>query len=329
MQAPDPGGMGLKVSVIMPAYNASRYIGEAIESILGQSFADFELIIVDDASTDDTWEIVQGYASKDQRIQAVRNQQNLNIAGSLNRGIGLARGELIARMDADDIAFRDRLERQVSFLRTRSDVGLCGMGIVEIFSDGVVSKAKPIICGRQAVDRVSAWCQPVAHPTWMMQRSVYRSVGEYRNVSPAEDYDFLLRALEAEIGIDNIPEYGLYLRLSETNSANTRGLFQRKAVNYVLDLRRQRRLCGHDDYSAQRFERAVRSSAVYARVHGCAQSMFSKAIGQYRNRNPLFFAYALAAAVLSPHMAQFLLRNSIVRLFFKTQTGIKRDRFPG
>ena len=116
-----------KISVIMPAYNAEQYISEAIESILGQTFADFEFIIIDDGSSDSTSGIIASY--KDSRIRYFRNEKNLGIVGALNRGLALAAGEYIARMDADDISLPERFQTQCAYMEKHPDVGVCGTAI--------------------------------------------------------------------------------------------------------------------------------------------------------------------------------------------------------
>ena len=111
-----------KVSVLMPAYNSEKYIAEAIESILNQTFSDFEFIIINDGSTDKTAEIVNGYARADKRIKFINNKKNQGLIAVLNQGLDLCRGEYIARMDSDDIAINDRLEKlDYLFIRSNHD----------------------------------------------------------------------------------------------------------------------------------------------------------------------------------------------------------------
>ena len=113
-----------RVSVIMSVYNGQKHLREAVESILGQTFTDFEFIVVDDGSTDSTWKILTSY--HDQRIALVRSQENLGLSKSLNRGLKIARGEYIARQDADDVSFPARLTTQLEYLCSHSHVGLLG-----------------------------------------------------------------------------------------------------------------------------------------------------------------------------------------------------------
>ena len=116
-----------KVTILMPAYNASLYIKESIESMLNQSFSDFELLIINDGSKDNTSEVVKSIV--DERIRLVENEQNLGLANTLNKGMKLAKGEYLARMDADDLSTPNRLQTQVDYLDSHPDVILCSMAM--------------------------------------------------------------------------------------------------------------------------------------------------------------------------------------------------------
>src|ERR1700680_111125 len=116
------------VSVVMSVFNGERFVSEAIESILHQTFHDFEFIIINDGSTDGTADILSRYQNSDPRV-AVHDQQKKGLVQSLNTGCGLARGRYIARMDADDIAFPERLERQINYLEQNPDIALIGSSV--------------------------------------------------------------------------------------------------------------------------------------------------------------------------------------------------------
>jgi glycosyltransferase involved in cell wall biosynthesis len=128
--------MSPKVTVLMSVFNGEEFLREAIESVLIQTFADFEFIIIDDASTDKTWEILIEYAERDQRIALVQNQENIGLTKSLNKGLELARGTYIARQDADDISLPDRLQRQVACLDNHRRVVLVSSDLEYIDSKG-------------------------------------------------------------------------------------------------------------------------------------------------------------------------------------------------
>ena len=112
------------ISIVMPVYNCENYLHEAIKSILEQTYTDFEFIIINDGSEDNSEDIILSYA--DPRIIYIKNDKNMKIVKTLNKGISLSRGKYIARMDADDICYRDRLEKQLSFMEKHKDIDLCG-----------------------------------------------------------------------------------------------------------------------------------------------------------------------------------------------------------
>lgn len=119
-----------KISVLMSAYNSEKYIAEAIESILNQTFKDFEFIIINDGSTDKTAEIIEKYAKKDVRIRFVNNTKNQGIIAALNPGFAMCRGEYIARMDSDDISLPERFAKQVKYMDQHPECGVLGTSII-------------------------------------------------------------------------------------------------------------------------------------------------------------------------------------------------------
>ncbi|MCY3779182.1 MAG: glycosyltransferase family 2 protein [Chloroflexi bacterium] len=124
-----------QLSVIMPVYNGEKYLAEAIESILAQTFTDFEFLIVDDGSTDRSVEIIKSYGNRDSRIRCFQHMENLGSPSSRNHGIAEARGEYIATMDCDDISLPQRFERQIAFMRANPDIGLLGTGVQAVDAD--------------------------------------------------------------------------------------------------------------------------------------------------------------------------------------------------
>ena len=127
-----------KISVIMSVYNGEDYLAEAIESVLGQSFEEWELIVVNDCSTDRTGEILQQFALRDARVKVVTNEINLRLPSSLNKALLLANGKYIARMDADDICLPERLEKQYLFMEQNADVALSSCRFMTL-KNGVIS----------------------------------------------------------------------------------------------------------------------------------------------------------------------------------------------
>lgn len=157
------------VSVVMPAYNAEKYLREAIDSILAQTFTDFELIIINDGSTDFTKDIILSYT--DQRIRYIENEQNSGICVTLNKGLDAARGRYIARMDSDDISLPRRLEVQVQYMDSHPEIGVAGTDI-EIFGDGMKSQVFNFDTNPQVCRSNLIFSATLAHPTALIRKSV-------------------------------------------------------------------------------------------------------------------------------------------------------------
>lgn len=201
------------VSVVMSAYNNVAYVTAAVKSILSQSFRDFEFIIIDDGSTDGTGDLLRRHAESDSRIRLVQ-RANKGLTVSLNEGLAMARGALVARMDADDIAHRDRFEKQVEFLAKHPEVVILGTRIETIDPyDSPLDQYQHKL-DHDSIDaeliRGSGWA--LVHPTVMMRAEALKRVGGYREEwNNSEDLDLFLRL--AEVGrVANIPDVMLKYR---------------------------------------------------------------------------------------------------------------------
>jgi glycosyltransferase involved in cell wall biosynthesis len=189
------------ISVIMSAYNHLPYLGEAIESILGQTHGDFEFIIIDDASTEQVWDLIQDYAARDGRIRPFRNSQNFGLAQSLNMALDHAQGDFIARQDADDRSHPERLAKQlVSF---KAEVGLVTCWALPIDRDGKIigrggyerqchvdsNEAARIVRGQQR--------NAVIEPSMIFSRAAFEKIGYHdTTVGWLESYNYVLRLLQ-------------------------------------------------------------------------------------------------------------------------------------
>ena len=205
-----------KVSVLMPAYNSEKYIAEAIESILNQTFSDFEFIIINDGSTDKTAEIVDGYAQADKRIKFINNKKNQGLIAVLNQGLDLCRGEYIARMDSDDIAINDRLEKQVAYLDANPHVGAVG-GWHEKFGTNVITTLRKYPQNAKILDMLILGT-PLSHPATTIRASVLRdnNIRYNPDFCHAEDYELWSQIIKVA-PIHNLPEKLLKYRWHNTN----------------------------------------------------------------------------------------------------------------
>jgi glycosyltransferase involved in cell wall biosynthesis len=206
-----------RVSVLMPVYNSAQYFPAAIESILNQTFHDFEVVVVDDHSQDGSWDLARAYARKDPRVRVWRNPENWKLCKTLNRAIGFSRGEFLARMDSDDISLPERLARQVAFLKAHPEVGICGgtMEVMDAQGRSLGSRHYALTDAeiRKRIFRYS----PFSHPTVMFRRRVLEQAGLYNpQFEHAEDYELYFR-LGRLAKFGNLPDTVLRYRQAETS----------------------------------------------------------------------------------------------------------------
>jgi hypothetical protein len=221
----------------MSVFNGERFLREAVESILNQTLRDFEFIIIDDGSTDDTASILDSYVRTDPRVQ-VFHQENRGMVESLNRGCGLARGKYIARMDADDIAFPDRLERQLAYLERHPEIAVLGAAFEVIEASGRRLSTIVRPATDQELRKVLKTQTCFQHSTVVMRREAFFAVKGYRKAFRRnDDYDLFLRMLERYQGA-NLPEPLLYYRVhpcqascSSVRQLVLEGLVARAAAN--------------------------------------------------------------------------------------------------
>lgn len=183
------------ISILMSAYNASDTLTKSIDSILSQSFTDFEFIIIDDGSTDETTAILEEYAQKDPRIHVV-TQDNTGLTIALNRGLKLAKGRYVVRQDTDDFSYPDRLQKQFDLMETRPDILLCGGNCNNLYPGGLTTQWgwEP-----EEILQKSVFIKtPFAHSTAMMRTDVARALGGYdESFKTAQDMEFWMRFAKA------------------------------------------------------------------------------------------------------------------------------------
>lgn len=203
------------VSVIMSCYREKiSHFRLALESILNQTYDNLEiLLIIDDPGNDSLIAAAEGYASTDSRIILIRNQENLGLTASLNKGIGLSTGQFICRMDSDDISERSRIAEQLTYLSDNDlDLVGCFLSVIDDDSNHLYDVTN-IPTKSRSIARALWHNNCVPHPTWFGKASVFDQ--NYRNVPCAEDYDFLLRLVRSGFAIGNVPKVLFSYRLSE------------------------------------------------------------------------------------------------------------------
>ncbi|MEK7148022.1 MAG: glycosyltransferase [Patescibacteria group bacterium] len=236
------------ISVIMPVLNGEKYLAQAIESILNQTVTDFEFIIINDGSTDNTEKIIKSF--NDPRIVYLDNGKNLGLATSFNIGIDAARGKYIARMDADDVSMPERFSRQLSFLERKPHIGIVGSSIIIINEKGdrVTLHKKPT--NHNEIKFSSLFSTPMYHPTVMGRAEVFKSYHYQETFSNSEDYELWSRLLfETNIKFNNIPEPLLKYRIYPQSFTQTLNLDRRalsahntiKNVGHYINLSSRKR----------------------------------------------------------------------------------------
>lgn len=217
-----------EITVILPVYNAEKYVAESIQSILSQTFADFELILIDDGSTDGSLEVLQRFAAKDRRV-VLHSRENRGLIDTLNEGIENARGTYIARMDADDIAMPDRFRQQINFLKN-NNYDICGSS-VQCF--GQSSRIWRYPCAPEEVEIHLLFDSPFAHPAVMCRAAVLNTLRFSSDFPNVEDYDLWQRAWQGSFKGGNLDNVLLQYRVHPLQVSQTRRVLQHNLANSV------------------------------------------------------------------------------------------------
>ncbi|RGK70555.1 glycosyltransferase family 2 protein [Parabacteroides sp. 20_3] len=205
----------MKVTILLPAYNAALYLRDSLDSIMRQAFKDFDVLLIDDGSMDDTSKIAIEYSNIDRRIKYYKNEKNIGLIKTLNKGLSLAKGEYIVRMDADDIMFDDRLYKQVKYMDSNPECFVCG-GQME-YIGGLTGMAPILPQKYEDLLYLSLINCPLYHPTTIIRNSAIKQFGLKYNDSykHAEDYKFWSDIIFSHPNsIANIKDVVLFYRIS-------------------------------------------------------------------------------------------------------------------
>jgi glycosyltransferase involved in cell wall biosynthesis len=233
------------ISVVMPVYNAERYLNDSIQSILNQTFKDFEFIIINDGSTDHSKKILEKFKKEDKRIVLINNTKNLGLQKTLNRGLKIAKGRYIARMDADDISLPNRLGIQFSYLEKNKDIFLIGGSAIVIDEEG--EKIGSLLKGNnpKKIQKKLLKYNPFVHPSIM-----FRNTKEFfyrEKFICSEDYDLYLRMISNKKLIVNIPDFLIRYRITKNSFVSTMP-HQLFYLNKAKEFYWQRKKYGKDNY---------------------------------------------------------------------------------
>ncbi len=268
----------VNVTVLMCVYNGERFLGQAIDSILNQSWSGFEFVIVDDGSTDATADIVSSY--KDRRIVSIQNKTNLGLIASLNRGLSAARGVYLARQDADDVSYPERLEEQVRFLDRNPQIAVVGADYLEIYDNPKSTNRIRMPASDLEIKWHGLFQSPIAHATVMFRREAIAAVGKYstdESALHAEDYDLWSRLIWARNEFANLKKSLVQVRCDpagvsrsnpELQYKNFRAIVQRNLQKFAPGLSNNQALaqlvwllqvCGGFDEPLEEVEKALKT----------------------------------------------------------------------
>ena len=210
-----------KISLIMSVYNGEDYLAEAIDSVLKQTFTDWELIVINDCSTDSTGEILEKFAAMDERVKVYPNEVNLRLPSSLNRAMTFAQGKYIARMDADDICLPDRLEKQYAFMEENPQVALSSCRFMTL-KNGTVSSGG---CGGRSeneyIRALLLVTNPILHPGIIAKADVIKNLGYDKSFTCTEDMEIWTRFVLENHKIEILSEYLMIYRLHDKQITET------------------------------------------------------------------------------------------------------------
>ena len=209
------------ISVIMSVYNGETYLAEAIESVVNQTFQNWELIIINDCSTDSTAEILDDFSKRDGRIKVHTNETNLKLPSSLNKAISLSAGKYIARMDADDICLPDRLEKQYKFMEENSDVALSTCRFMTVKNGVFASGGAGGRCDFESLKAMLLVANPILHPGVIARADVMKKFNYDTNLTCTEDLELWTRMARENQKIQILPECLLIYRLHDKQITST------------------------------------------------------------------------------------------------------------
>jgi len=223
---------GPLISFLIPVYNVKRYVAEALDSALSQYYNNIEIVVVDDYSTDGTYELILQRYKNNNRVRIFRTASNGGIVKALNLGLQFCTGDFIARLDGDDLVSKDKIMRQYEFLVSNPDVGVVGTNITLIDELGGIKGLMRLPISHDQILGTVGLGNPLIH-IWLARKEVYMNLLGYRSVAPVEDYDFILRAIASGVRVANIPDALSYVRLRRGNTLTTSSLKQILAFKYV------------------------------------------------------------------------------------------------
>lgn len=234
----------MQLTVVMPAYNASRYISTTIYAIVNQTFTDWKLIVINDSSTDNTQEIVEEWCRKDKRIQLVNNWENIKVARSMNKGIALVESPYFTRIDSDDVPLPTHFETLIGYLEAHPDISICGSQVITIDAQGAFRRKWNYETDSEWIKMSAIFACPFLQSSVIMKTEVINDIGGYKiDKELVEDYELWIRALQ-KYKAANISAYTIQYRIHASNMSESNKnrimqmleqLYQESESSYPID----------------------------------------------------------------------------------------------
>lgn len=306
------------ISVIIPVFNVEKFVEEAINSIRNQTYKNLEIIIIDDASTDNTYNIIKKLEEEDSRIITYRNNKNSKIVESLNFGISKAKGKYIARMDGDDTCSPNKLYEQYLYLQNHPEISLVGTNLNVIDEKGNYIFTASKCNSPYKMSKYIKYASPIAH-IWMTTKEIYNKIGPYR-MPGVEDYDFLLRLLSNGYLIANINDSLYNVRIRNGNTISTMGLKQYKAMKYAYSLYKYRIInqCINDTYNIEEYKNKIHVSDIHLKLFSISSQNYAKAQNWWKKNKLLSFYYLMLSFVTAPiYRTKSIYASLLIRLINK------------
>ncbi|TRY30827.1 glycosyltransferase [Aliiglaciecola sp. M165] len=290
------------IDVVMACYREPiPWLSNAIDSILTQSETRFKFVIVlDDPDNLEIKNCLSSFQAQDDRIEVIINEQNLGLAASLNRAIQASSSPFIARMDADDISLPERLKIQLDYLNANPEYALIGSAIENIDENQTVLGIKTFESKPALLKKMIPFCSVACHPTWMFRRQDYDDVQGYRNLSTAQDYDFLYRLIDANKRITNLPQPLVKYRIHNSSITSGMSLKRYKIRRYIHDMHQDRVRYGKDEFS----EEILQSYVAQAKASKTISKLLTKLRQAEEKQSPLKIFYMGLLTVLSADVRQ-------------------------
>ena len=300
----------MTISVVMAVYNGSRFLLPAIESVLSQSFKDFEFIIVNDGSTDSSPQIAQAYANKDRRIKYI-DRPHVGYVAALNTAIEKSSHELIAMLDADDVMMPNRLERQLSFIATQPNISVaCSHAyFIDIKGRIIGISENPVDVSRGRNELNPQLFSEIVHPSVLMRKKDVLQIGGYRNIYFCPDRDLWGRLVTAGFDIRCQPEILLGYRL-HLGALSAQTMRRNSLYATLCDINVIRRLRGEEEITFDAFILERKQRSLRAKIHDYRESsalMYYKRSTRYRGEcryGSCMRSFAVAVALDPLHIVK-------------------------